>query len=74
MSKEIRIAFRADKALKSRLTKAAKTVMLNESQLSEACVEALIEYIEEHGEITLPLAIVPKSLLKTAQTHDSVGR
>ena len=61
MSKDTRIAFRTTMDLKERLGKVSKTVRLSDSQLAEACVEALVEYIEEHGEITLPLALVPKS-------------
>ena len=60
MSKDTRIAFRTTADLKRRLAKVASVVRLNETQLAQACVEALVEYIEEHGEIRLPLAVIPK--------------
>lgn len=61
MKKETRIAFRTSEDLKARLTKAAATVRLSESQLSEACVEALCDYIEENGNVTLPITITTKT-------------
>lgn len=62
-TKDSRIAFRASEELKGRLAAVSKTVRMTETNLAEACVEALVEYIERNGEITLPLAIVPKSEL-----------
>jgi len=34
---------------------------LGETQFVKAAIKALVEYVRQHGEITLPLAIVPKS-------------
>ena len=64
MAKETRIAFRASDEMKKRLAAAAKSVRLSETALAEACVEALIEYIEQYGEITFPLTVLPKSEFK----------
>ncbi len=34
---------------------------INETDLVIACVDALAKYIEENGEIRMPLAVVPRS-------------
>ncbi len=66
MAKEIRINVRADRATKERLRRALKVVgkHATETEFVMACVEALCDYIEKHGEITLPLTVLPKSQLK----------
>ena len=71
MAKDTRIAFRTSEATKDRLAKAAAFVRLSETALAEACVEALVEYIEENGQITLPLAIIPKSSLPKKTDNSS---
>lgn len=40
---------------------------LNETTLAEACIEALVRYIEEHGEIRLPLSVIPTAELKKGE-------
>lgn len=60
MPKETRIALRVTDEKKDRLARAAKIVGLNETTLVEACVDALIDYVEEHGELTMPLVVMPK--------------
>ena len=64
MAKEIRINVRADESMKGRLQKVCQTTGANETTLVMACVEALVDYIEKHGEITLPLVVLPKSSIK----------
>ncbi len=64
MAKDTRIAFRSSVDMKNRLQQAAERVGLSETTLAEACVEALIRYIEEHGEIRMPLSIIPTSELE----------
>jgi len=64
MAKDTRIAFRTSNDRKERLQKVAELVGLSETTLAEACIEALIHYIEEHGEIRLPLSVVPTAELK----------
>lgn len=61
MPKETRIALRVTDEKKDRLSRAAKIVGLNETTLVEACVDALIDYVEEHGELTMPLVVLPKN-------------
>jgi hypothetical protein len=34
---------------------------LDESTIIRAAIEACLEYVEAHGEITLPLSVMPKS-------------
>lgn len=77
MGKETRIALRVSDEKKDRLTRAAKTVGLNETTLVEACVDALIDYVETNGEITTPLVIVPKKAylaMVAARTDTQVPR
>jgi hypothetical protein len=64
MAKEDRIAFRTSEELRGRFAACAKRVKLNESQLGEACIEALVEYIETNGNVTHPLATLPLSVLQ----------
>jgi len=59
MAKDTRIAFRTSSTKKERLQRAAEIVGLTETSLAEACIEALVRYIEEHGEIRLPLSVIP---------------
>ena len=64
MSKDTRIQFRVSDTQKIRFGNCAAKVKLNETALGAAAVDALCDYIELHGEITLPLAVIPESLLK----------
>jgi hypothetical protein len=81
VAKETRIAFRASDDLKKRLARAARIVGLSETAMAEACVEALIEYIEANGEIRLPLVVVPErewekksDLARSAGAMPATGR
>lgn len=68
MKKQIRISVRASDELKQRLKAASDLTGINETNLVISCVEALIEYIETHGEIRMPLAVIPRSELNQETT------
>ena len=72
MGKEKRINVRAKGDSKERLAKACEVTGATEASLVMACVEALIDYIEAHGEITLPLVILPKSALKKRRAERKI--
>lgn len=59
--KEARIAVRVTEQLKSRLAAAGEKTGVDEADLIRWCIEALLDYVEENGEITLPLIVKPKS-------------
>ena len=61
MSKDTRLHFRLDNAAREKLREVCKLTGLDEATALRACIKAFIEYIEEHGEIRLPLAVVPKA-------------
>jgi hypothetical protein len=64
--KEPRISVRIPKNsdLGERLRAALKKTRLDEPTLVLQAVEATIEYIEKHGEITLPIAVRPKKKIE----------
>lgn len=53
--KEYRISARVPEELKKRLERVEKLIGIDQAIIIRKCVEALIEYVEEHGEITFPL-------------------
>ena len=61
MGKEIRINVRANELLKRRIQTVTETTKIAETSLVIACMEALCDYFDEHGEITMPLIVKPKS-------------
>jgi len=61
MAKEPRINVRATESQKERLRRACEVTGLSETAIVMACVEAALVYIEAHGEVRLPLAVIPKS-------------
>jgi len=58
--KEIRISVRITPQLKAELQKAVELTGIDESTLVRKCLEALLDHVETHGSITLPLSIGPK--------------
>jgi hypothetical protein len=56
-----RISARVSDELKTRMARLESRTGLSEAQQIEACVAALLDYFEAHGEITLPLRIVPRA-------------
>src|SRR5262249_45965129 len=61
MPREQRINVRAKGDLKDRLRRTCEITGTSESSLVVACVESLVSYVETHGEITLPIVVLPKS-------------
>jgi hypothetical protein len=61
MPREQRINVRAKGDLKDRLRRTCEITGASESSLVVACVESLVSYVESHGEITLPIVVIPKS-------------
>jgi hypothetical protein len=66
MAKADRINVRLEPALRERLRRICKLTGLDEPTALRACVEAFVDYIETHGEIRLPLAIIPRKESKAA--------
>ncbi|MES2572145.1 MAG: hypothetical protein V4710_19070 [Verrucomicrobiota bacterium] len=64
MPKEVRIHVRIDEALKDDMQRLKKATGLDDAAIVRACLESVVEYFNEHEEITLPLVIMPKSTLK----------
>lgn len=59
--KEPRISVRVSPGLKAALERVEQTTGIAEAELVRACVRALVEYVTEHGELTVPLVMKPKS-------------
>lgn len=64
MPKEVRVHVRIAVELKERVQEVTKVTGLDEAALVRSALEAIAEYFEEHGEITLPFVMLPKSLAK----------
>ena len=73
MPRERRINVRAKGDLKDRLRRACQITGASESSLVASCVESLVNYVETHGEITLPIVVVPKSVLEQARVRPSLA-
>ncbi len=65
MNKEPRVSVRVSKDLKKRLEQVSGKTGIDEATLVRNCLEALINHIETEGEITFPLAVLPKSKTKS---------
>lgn len=52
---------RVSPGLKAALERVEQTTGIAEAELVRACVRALVEYVTEHGELTVPLVMKPKS-------------
>jgi len=59
--KDVRISVRISNALKLRLAEAEEKTGIPEADLVRCCAEALVDYVEKNGEITMPLIVKPKS-------------
>jgi hypothetical protein len=68
MGKEIRVNVRVAAELKERLRKVIDETKISETSLAIACLEALCDYFEEHGEVTMPLVVKPKSADRSEPT------
>ena len=62
--KEIRVNVRIAEELKDQIQRVTQLTGVDESALVRACLESIVEYFDANGEITLPLAVLPKSQLK----------
>lgn len=60
MGKDLRLSVRIDTKTKTRLNSASSHLGMSEAEIVNACVEAFLLEVEENGQITLPLAIIPK--------------
>jgi len=61
MSKETRVNVRVSDDLKKRLKSVTDETKISETSFVIACLEAVCDHFEEHGEITMPLVVKPKS-------------
>lgn len=61
MAKDTRLQFRVSAAKKARAEKCAAIVGMDLTALGEAAIDALCDYIEARGEITMPLAVLPRN-------------
>ena len=61
MAKDDRMHFRLDPAARAKLKKACALTGLDEAGALRACIQAFTDYVDQHGGIFLPLAIVPQS-------------
>lgn len=64
MPKPKKVQCRVPEDLRDAFDRALELTGMGETQFVEACLKAFIEYVREHQEITLPLAIIPKSEAK----------
>lgn len=60
-SKEPRISVRVAPELKSRIEEMITTTGLKEAVLVQNCIEALCDHVEKTGQISFPMAIIPKA-------------
>jgi predicted DNA-binding protein len=61
MTPRVSVSVRVSAEIKKRLDALEQQTGLDESTIIRAAIEACLDYVEEHGEITLPLAVLPKS-------------
>lgn len=67
MSKDHRLHFRLDDKARNRLKEACALTGLDEATALRACILAFVDYVEQTGEIRLPLAVVPKPKTTTVK-------
>jgi len=67
MSKDHRLHFRLDDKARNRLKEACALTGLDEATALRACILAFVDYVEQTGEIRLPLAVVPKPKIATTK-------
>ena len=68
MSKPIHV--RVDDDLRSAFDEALNVTGLGETQFVKAAIKAFVDYVQENGEVTVPLAILPKSKAKRPKKED----
>ena len=67
MPKVSRIQVRIDDALRKRLDAVIEETGVAESTIVARCIKAFCDYVEEHGEVTFPLIVKPRSAEVSAQ-------
>jgi antitoxin component of RelBE/YafQ-DinJ toxin-antitoxin module len=60
-ARDPRVSVRIDDDLKTLVKEVVEKTGITETTLVEASLRALCDYYQEHGEITLPLVVLPKS-------------
>lgn len=71
MPKSYRISIRVDGPLKARLQKVTEEAYVTEASLVTGLVKAVCEYWDDHHELRLPLAVVPKLRLEELERLES---
>jgi hypothetical protein len=71
MPDEIRIHVRIAEELKKRVQSLSEITGLDEATLVRKSLESIAEYFEEHGELTVPFALLPKSAVAPRQSKKS---
>jgi len=74
MAKGYRVSVRVGDELGSSFQESLGITGLGETQFINQAIEAFVQYVREHGEITIPLAIVPRSSLKKALPPGEASR
>lgn len=64
MADEIRIHVRIAAELKERVQELSRVTGLDEATLVRKSLESIAQYFDEHGELTVPFVLLPKSALK----------
>src|SRR5436189_6448399 len=72
--KEIRVNVRVAEELKAKVMKINEITGLDESTLVRKSLEAIAEYFQEHGELTVPFVVLPKSALTAPRTKTKTGK
>lgn len=75
MAKGTRFTFRTTDEFKKRIKAISDELKIDQSVIAEAAIEALIRHVEDYGEITIPVKIVPpgRSEKKTGDVRSATG-
>jgi predicted transcriptional regulator len=57
MAKKTRFTFRTTEEFKARIARVAEALGLDQAVVGEAALEAVVSYVEKHGELTIPIRI-----------------
>jgi len=57
-----KISVKVEPDLKKKLEHAASELQIGEASLVRACVTALLNYVEQNREITIPFIVIPRSI------------
>jgi hypothetical protein len=70
---EKRVSVRVDEDLKNLVKEVVEKTGISETALVEATLKALCDYFQQHGEITLPLVVLPKSKARAPEHSSNPG-